>query len=74
MMHLKSYIIYFCYCSLMFSFNPKTKLRNGLIFYLKTNGITCLRKCVMQIIQNVLIFFENEANSIMRGNMERYLA
>jgi len=25
-------------------FNPRKKLRKGLIFYYKTSGITCLRK------------------------------
>jgi len=34
------------YSNLEFSFNPKTKLKKGIIFYQKTNGITCVTKHV----------------------------
>jgi len=36
--------------SLINATNPKTQFQKGLISYLKTNGITSLKKHVMQIM------------------------
>jgi hypothetical protein len=44
-----------CYSDHVFFFNPRTKLRKGLIYYYKKSGITCLKKHVDHF--KILIFF-----------------
>jgi hypothetical protein len=55
----------------MFSFNSRTKLKKGLISYYKTSGITCLKIHVDANHLEILRNFEEEINSVVRGNLEK---
>jgi hypothetical protein len=61
-----------CYSNLVFFFNPKTKLRKGLIFYYKTSGITYLRKDVDENHSKNSNFFKGEMKSTMKGSLYIY--
>ncbi len=41
-----------CYFNLVFSFSPKTKLKN-IIFYYNTNEITCVCKPFRKLYENL---------------------
>jgi len=62
-----------CYSNLVFLFNPKTKLRKGLIFYYKTSGITYLRKDVDENHSKNSNFFKGEMKSTMKGSLYIYI-
>jgi hypothetical protein len=54
-------------------YNPRTKLRKGLISYYKTNGISTLKKHV-DVEHNLLAKKLNEeVNSLMRSQVEKQL-
>jgi len=59
-----------CYFDHVFSFNPRTKLRKGLIYYYKRSGITCLKKHVDHF--KILNFFEEEVNYATRESLKRH--
>ncbi len=61
-----------CYSNLVFFFNPKTKLRKGLIFYYKTSGITYLRKDVDENHSKNSNFFKGAMKSTMKGSLYIY--
>jgi hypothetical protein len=58
----------------MFSFNPRMKLMKDLISYCKTSGITYLKKHIDATHSLLFIYFEKEANYVMRGSLERQFA
>jgi hypothetical protein len=51
--------------------NPRTQIRNELISYYKTNGITSLKKYVDVDHAIVAICFKEKMNSSMKGNVKR---
>jgi hypothetical protein len=46
----------------------------GLILYNKTNGITTLKKNVFSYHFYIAKMFEEEANNVLRRNLEKQLA
>jgi hypothetical protein len=56
---------------LVIGINSKIQARKGLTFYYKTNGITPLKKHVDVDHSLITQTFEEEVNSLLRGNDER---
>jgi hypothetical protein len=65
--------IFFCYPKLIEACNKRTKSRKGLIYYYKTNGITCLKNHVD--VNHVVLYkkFEDVINNFLKGSVERQL-
>ncbi len=54
-------------------YNPRIKLRKGLISYYKTNGISTLRKHVDSKHNLLVKKFDEQANSFVKTKVERQL-
>ncbi len=70
---LMRYVI--CYNNLVVSivFNHGRRLRKGLVFYFKSNGIIALRKHVNANHGLFIETFENELNDNMKSSMKRQI-
>jgi hypothetical protein len=54
--------------------NAKTHVTKGLILYNITNGITTLKKYVFSYHSYIAKMFEEEANNVLKRNLEKRLA
>jgi len=64
----------FCYNDSILVSNAKAHAMKGFILYNIINGITTLKKHVFANCFNIAKMFEEEVNSVVRGESERQLA